>query len=210
VAKILIVEDHDIVQHGLRQVLAVALPDAVFEQAADAEVASGLLTSAHWDLVILDLGLPGRSGLDLLRDIRSRSPGSPVLVVTASTDREMLERCLREGAAGYLSKGTAAAELAMAARKLLGGGRYLSPAHAKLLGEAGDLGVEHSPIEALSPRELEVLRLVASGRASKEIGALLDVSEKTVATYRARIGEKLGLSGTAELVRFALKHGLVS
>jgi DNA-binding NarL/FixJ family response regulator len=131
-------------------------------------------------------------------------------VVTASTDREMLERCLREGAAGYLSKGTAAAELAMAARKLLGGGRYLSPAHAKLLGEAGDLGVEHSPIEALSPRELEVLRLVASGRASKEIGALLDVSEKTVATYRARIGEKLGLSGTAELVRFALKHGLVS
>ena len=206
---ILIVDDHEVVRRGLKQVLAEGLPAAAFGEAGTTEEAAAALARGGWDLVLLDVNLPGRGGLELLEELRRAQPRLPVLVVSAYAEEEFAVRCIRLGAAGYLTKNSASDELVAASRKALAGGKYVTATLAERL--AGVLGGEVSgrPEEVLSARELQILRLVARDRTTREIAAELHLSEKTVATYRARIAGKLGISTRVELTRFAIQHGLV-
>lgn len=205
----LIVDDHPILRRGLEQVLSDANPGATFGAASTAAEALAALARAEWDIVIVDLNLPGRDGLSLLEEIRRLHPRLPALVVTSLPEEEFAVRCMQLGAAGFLTKASAGDELVAAVRKALAGGKYVSASLAERLAAlvGGDLG--RSGHESLSNRELQVLRLVASGRSAKEIAAELNLSEKTVATYRARIAEKLGISSNVELTRYAIQHKLV-
>ena len=205
----LLVDDHEIVRRGLRQMLAEAFPDASFAEAGRVPQARELIARHAWDLVLLDINLPDGSGLELLGQVRQLCPGAAVLVLSAYPEEEFAVRAFKLGAAGYLTKASVADEMIAAVRKVLAGGRYVSAALAERLAAAlGDTEVQAAH-EALSPRELEVLRLVASGKTIKEIAAGLLLSEKTIATYRARVAEKLGLSSNVELTRYALQHRLV-
>jgi DNA-binding NarL/FixJ family response regulator len=210
VTRIVLADDHAVVRRGLRQILAESFPRIVIGEAADAVEALRLVLSSPWDVVILDLSLGGgRSGLDVLKDIRRRRPGLPVLILSIQPEGQYARRALRAGAAGYLTKEAAPEELVKAVRKVLKGGRYVSAAFAEKM--AGDIGSSRTeaPHEKLSDREDQVLRLIASGRSSGEIAGALGLSVKTVTTYRARLIEKLGVHSTAELTRYALEHGLI-
>ncbi len=207
--RMLVVDDHEVVRRGTRQVLAEGFPGAAFGEAATAAEAMGLLQAERWDLLVLDINLPGRSGLEVLEEVRRLWPRLPVLVLSAYPEEEFAVRCLRLGASGYLTKSSAADELMAAVRKALEGGKYVTAALAERLASVLGGGVRGEPHEALSGRELQVVRLVATGRSMKEIAAELHLSEKTIATYRARIAEKLGVSTNVELTRYAMQHKLV-
>jgi two-component system, NarL family, invasion response regulator UvrY len=207
--RFLIVDDHEVVRRGLKQVLADGFPGAQVGEAARAEEAQALLGAQEWDLLLLDVNIPGRNGLELLQDVRRLWPRLPVLVVSAYPEEEFAVRSIRLGAAGYVTKGSASDELVSAARKVLEGGRYVTATLAEKLAAALGSDVQQEPHEALSPRELQVVRLVASGRTLREIATELGLSEKTIGTYRARISEKLGLSTNVELTRYAMQHKLV-
>jgi len=207
--RFLVVDDHEVVRRGLKEVLSEAFPDAQLTDAATSEEAAAALAKGGWDLVLLDINLPGRGGLELLEEAKRMWPTLPVLMVSAYPEEEYAVRCLRAGAAGYLTKNSASDELVAAARKALAGGKYVTATLAERLASVLGGDVQQAPHEALSGRELQVLRLVASGKTGKEIAAELHVSEKTVATYRLRISEKMGLSTNVELTRYALQHKLV-
>lgn len=206
--RILLVDDHQIVRRSLRQLLAEAYPQAEFEEAALMDEAR-LWLQQSWDLVLLDVSLPGGSGLDLLAEMRAAGRTAPVLMLSVFPEEEFAVRALKLGASGYLTKQSAADEMLLAAKKVLGGGKYVTAAlaerlAAKLAGAAGT-----ALHEALSPREREVLCMVAQGMTAKAIAAALGLSEKTVGTYRTRVAEKLGISTNVELTRYALRHRLV-
>jgi len=207
--QILLVDDHAIVRRGMMQILSESLPGASFGEAGSAAEALDVLAKKPWDLALIDLNIPGRDGLSLLDEIGSLYPKLPTLVVSAYSEEEFAVRCLRLGAGGYLTKASAPDELAVAVKKVLAGGKYVTAALAEKLAAmvGGDLAQDSH--EALSNRELQVLRLVAVGHSQKEIAAELNLSEKTVASYRARIAEKLQVSTNVELTRYALRHKLV-
>lgn len=207
--RILLVDDHEIVRRGLRQLLAEGFPRAVFGEAARVPQARELVTQKPWDLVLLDINLPGGSGLDLLAEVKRLCPRAAVLVLSSYPEEEFAVRALKLGAAGYLSKASVADEMLTAAKKVLAGGKYVSAALAERLATALGDPPAQALHESLSPRELEVLRLVATGKTIKEIAAGFALSEKTIATYRTRLAEKLRLSTNVELARYALQHGLV-
>lgn len=206
--RVLIADDHPLVRRGLRALLLDHHPEAEIVEAGDAKEALDLLGEHSWQLALVDINLPGRGGLELLRDLKQRIPSLPVLVVSAFTEEEFALRALRLGAAGYVSKQAAPDLLAGAVRKLLAGGRYISPAVAEKLAEAAAGNALLTPHENLSLREMQVFQMIARGRSIKEIAAELDLSEKTIATYRARISSKLGLGTNVELTRYAMQHGL--
>lgn len=207
--RILLVDDHEIVRRGLKQLLAEAYPKALFAEAGTAPQARSLIAQQDWQLVVLDINLPGGSGLDLIAEVNRLRPQAAVLVLSAYPEEEFAVRAFKLGAAGYLTKASVADEMLTAVKKALGGGKYVSASLAEKLAELLGRPESQALHEALSARELEVLRQVASGRSVKEIAADLSLSEKTIATYRARVSEKLGLSTNVELARYALKHGLV-
>jgi DNA-binding NarL/FixJ family response regulator len=208
--RVLLVDDHEIVRKGLELVLEAGLAGASFVVAGSAAEAVEVLERAPFDLVLLDINLPGRSGMEVLEELHRRWPRTPVLIVSAYPEEDFAVRCLRLGAAGYVAKGAAADELVSAAQKVLAGGKYVTAAVAeRLAGAIGGVASGAAPHEALSNRELEVLRLVASGKTLREIAEQLRLSEKTIATYRARLAAKLGASTNVELTRYALQHGLV-
>jgi DNA-binding NarL/FixJ family response regulator len=162
-----------------------------------------------WRLVLLDINIPGRGGLEVLQDISRLHPKSRVLVVSAYPEEEFAVRAFELGAAGYLSKNQAAEELVAATSRILAGGKYVTAHLAEKLADALSEGGRKGECgEPLSPRELQVLRLVAEGRPMKQIAAELSLSEKTVGTYRARIAKKTGLSNNVELTRYAFRHGI--
>lgn len=203
----LLVDDHEIVRRGLKQLLAEAFPDTVFGEAETAPGAREQLAAESWDLVVLDINLPGASGLVLLSEIAAGPTRPAVLILSAYSEREFAVQALKAGADGFLTKNSVADELLVAVRKVLGGGKYVSASLAEEL--AFSLSAEtHTSHETLSMRELEVLRMVAVGKTIKSIAAELSLSEKTIATYRTRVSRKLGLSTNVELARYALKHGL--
>jgi two-component system, NarL family, invasion response regulator UvrY len=206
--RFLIIDDHAIVRRGLRQVLGEGFPEARLDEASTAADGLALLSRETYDLLFLDVNLPGRSGLEMLEDVRRTSPRLPVLMVSAYPEEEFAIRCFRLGAAGYVAKEAAVDELVHATRRALAGGKYVTAALAEQLAAAVGGEVLSAPHESLSPREMQVLRLVARGCSAKEIAAELHVSERTVATYRARIAEKLGISTSVELTRYALQNGL--
>jgi DNA-binding NarL/FixJ family response regulator len=208
VIKILIADDHAVVRRGLIQILLESFPEAIFGEASNAQEILQKIQEQKWSLLTLDIGMPGRSGVDLLRDLRAHNPQLPVLVLSVHPEDQFARRVLKAGAAGYLSKDTAPFELTNAVRRILRGGRYISTLLAEKL--ATDLA--HEPRhhhEALSDRELEVLRMMASGKTITQIADALALSPKTISTYRARVLEKLDMITTADLIRYAVENGLV-
>jgi two-component system invasion response regulator UvrY len=209
VIRILIADDHAILRRGLKEIVTRELAGAVCGEAANAQQVLDEIQKGEWDVVILDVTMPGRSGLDILRDLRARRPKLPVLVLSMHAENQYGKRVLKAGAAGYMNKDAAPEELVNAIRKVISGGRYVSAALAETL--AWDLGTnaERPLHEILSDREFEVLRIIASGKSVSQIAEDLHLSVNTVSTYRARILEKMNLATTAELMRYALQNHLV-
>lgn len=209
--KILLVDDHALVRRGVAHVLREDLPDLTIVEKGTAQEALEATQATPWDLVILDINLPDRSGLDALKDIKRICPDLPVLILSLYPEAQYARRAFKAGAAGYLTKDTAPEEVTSAVKRILQGGRYVSAALAEQL--AADLSATSSedrePHEMLSDRELEVLRLIGSGNTPTDVAAHLALSIKTVSTYRARILEKLNLRTTAELIRFAIDNQLI-
>ena len=207
--KVLIADDHAILRRGLTEILARELEGAVCGEAKDAQEVVAKVQSERWDLVILDLSMPGRSGLDVLRDIRGMQPKLPILVLSMHPEDQYGKRILKAGASGYMNKESAPEELIRAIRKVLAGGRYVSPALAERLVMDLNEDVTRPVHEALSDREFEVLRMIASGKTVTQIAEELHLSAATVSTYRARILEKMKMTTTAQLMRYALSNHLV-
>jgi len=208
VKRVLIVDDHPIVRAGLRGILAETPDLVVAGEAGDADEALAKFRGDPWDAVVLDISLPGRSGLDLLRELTQIAPDVPVLVLSVHESDEYALRALRAGAAGYLTKDRTAGELVQALRLLLRGETYINRRVVERLVDEGR-AADRPPHDALSGREHEVLRLLASGKVVKEVAAILSLSKSTVSTYRERILKKLGLHSNAELTRYAVEHGLL-
>lgn len=208
--KVLIVDDHAMVRRGLAALISSAWPgQAVVGDASTTAEALELATSRQWDVVLLDISLGSESGIDLLDEVRKAAPRLPVLMVSGHREEEFAVRCLRQGAAGYVSKTASADELIAAIRKVASGGRYVTPSLAERLASVVGTSAGVAPHETLSKRELQVLQAVARGKSLKIIADDLGLSEKTIATYRARISSKLGVSTNVELTRYALLHKLV-
>lgn len=206
--KILIVDDHAILRRGLKMILARELKDATFGEAENAGQVLDLVRKQKWDLVILDVTMPGRSGLDVLGELKTAQPKLPVLVLSMHPVNQYGKRVLKAGASGYMNKESAPEELIKAIRKVLAGGLYVSPVLAETL--VSDLReTPGEPHEALSNRELEVLRMMAMGNTVSQIAEELHVAVPTVSTHRAHILEKMSLKTTAQLIRYALRHHLV-
>jgi len=207
--KILIVDDHMLVRQGLKQIIADEFPQATFGEAGTAAEALKCVHAKKWDVVLLDLTLPGRGGLDILGEMKMIQARLPVLVLSMHPEAEFAVRVLKAGAAGYLTKQSAAEELLSAITKVVAGGRYITASLAEKLADDLARGTTQIPHEELSDREFQTMRMLAEGKTVKEIGAALDLSGKTVSTYRARVLEKLRLKSTVELARYAVEHGLV-
>lgn len=202
---ILLVDDHEIVRRGLAALLRAELPGVVLSEASTVAEALEFVGKETFSLVVLDLNLPGRSGFELLDQVASTLP---VLVLSGYPESGFAARALKQGARGYVTKATAATELVSAVQHVLAGRRYVSRALAEALAEAV-VSDDPNPVSRLSHRELEVIRLIAQGRSLREIALELNLSEKTIGTYRARLGEKLGLKTNVDLTRFALQHQLI-
>lgn len=206
---ILIADDHAVVRRGLMEILADALPGAHFPEAGNGDEVLNRLADSATGLLVLDINMPGRSGLDVLRDVKNIYPRLPVIVLSMQPEDQYAVRCLRAGAAAYINKDSAPEELAQAARKILAGGRYVSPRLAEHLVAQLDRPTDKPLHELLSDRELEVMIMIASGVPLKEIGGRLNVSVKTVSTYRSRIMEKMELKSNAEMTRYAMTHQMI-
>jgi two-component system invasion response regulator UvrY len=206
---VLIADDHAIVRRGLREILADAFPDLRVQEAQQGHETIDAVRKQAFDIVLLDINMPGRGGLEVLEELKELRPKLPVVVVTAFPEEDYALRAFKLGASGYISKESASDELLAAIRKALAGGRYVTPALAERL--AGVLAGEApaAPHELLSNRELQVLRLIATGKTVKEVAAELSLSDKTVATYRTRISQKMRLSTNVELTRYAMQYKLV-
>jgi DNA-binding NarL/FixJ family response regulator len=208
---ILLVDDHAVVRRGLRELLGEAFPSAEFGEAASGAEALTQIAKRPWGLVILDVSLPGRDGLAILKEALALRPGMPIMILSVHAEDQYAIRALRAGAAGYVTKETAPEDLTAAVLKVLQGGKYVSPRLAEKMAAAlatrdGTTQLLH---EGLSDRELQVLRMLAVGKSVKEIGADLALSEKTISTYRTRIIGKMNMRSNAELMRYALRAGLV-
>jgi two-component system, NarL family, invasion response regulator UvrY len=209
VIRVLIADDHAILRRGLKEILARELEDAVYGEAKDAREVLARVRSDPWDLVILDLSMPGRSGLDVLRDIKGMQPKLPILVLSMHPEDQYGKRILKAGASGYMNKESAPEELIKAIRKVLAGGRYVSPALAEKLVLDLNEDLTRPLHETLSDREFEVLRMIASGKTQTQIAEELHLSVATVSTYRARILEKMKMTTTAQIMHYALSNRLV-
>ena len=196
-------------RHGLKQILAEEFKKAVFGEARNAQEALDLVWKENWDIAILDITMPGRSGLQVLREIKKSKPKLPVLVLSMHPENQFAVRVLKRGAAGYMTKESASAELVGAVRKVLAGGRYVSNSLAEKLATYLANDNQKPAQELLSDREFQVLRLIASGKIVSEIARELSLSVKTISTYRTRILEKMGLRNNAELMHYAMQHQLV-
>lgn len=206
---ILITDDHAVVRRGLREILADSLEDATFAEAGNADEALRSLARQAASILVLDINMPGRSGLDLLKDVKRLYPRLPVIVLSVQPEDQYALRCLRAGAAAYINKDSAPEELAQAARKVLAGGRYVGVGLAEKLVNILDDATGKPRHQLLSDRELEVMLMIASGVSLIEIGNRLHVSAKTVSTYRTRLMEKMQMQTNAELTRYAVAQNLI-
>lgn len=206
--RVLIADDHEVVRRGAKQIIADEFEGAEFGEARNTQEAVECVMRQHWDLVILDINMPGRNGLEVIAEVRRLRPQTPVLVLSGYGEEEFALRSFHLGAMGYLTKSSAGEELLLAVRKVLSGSKYVTAALAERL--VASLQESSQPAhESLSSREMQVLQLVASGKTIKEISGALNLSEKTVHTYRARVSQKLNLSTNVELARYALQNRLV-
>ncbi|HMK59536.1 MAG TPA: response regulator transcription factor [Dissulfurispiraceae bacterium] len=206
----LFVEDHAIVREGLKQILADTTDIIVSDESGDGDDAIEKARTGNFDIAVLDISMPGRSGIDVLKELKSIRPSLPVLILSMYPEELYAVRAFKCGASGYLSKESAPTELITAIRKVSGGGKYVSPTLAENL--IVNLGDDNGrPIhERLSEREYQVLCMIAGGKSGKEIAGELNLSAKTVSTYRARILEKMSMRSNAELTHYALQNGISS
>ncbi len=206
--RILLADDHAMFRSGLRRILEAEFPDlSVGEAATTAELLSEV-ERQPWDVLLLDVSRAGQNALNVLPAVKGRRPRLPVIVLSMYGERQFVIRALRAGASGYLTKERAPAELLHAIRSVLAGRRYVAEDLAAQLADHLAGGGEGDPHESLSPRELEIFLLLASARSVSEIAAQLALSVKTVSTHRTRILEKMGLRSNAELMQYAVRHGL--
>jgi DNA-binding NarL/FixJ family response regulator len=207
--RILIADDHAVFRRGLAETLGEAFSRVTFGEAKTAQETLEHVRRQDWDVVILDISMPGKSGLDILDDLHRLRPKLPVLLLSMHPEGQYARRALKSGAAGYLTKESVPEELKEAVRRVQAGGRYVSASLAENL--AFDLRrAADTPVhELLSDREFQVLRMIASGRTVKQIADEIALSVKTISTYRARILLKTGMKTTAELIRYALQTHLV-
>ncbi len=208
--RILIADDHPFVRRGVTQVLTDEFTGVVVGEAATTPELLEQAGKQRWNLIVLDLTMPGRSGLDALHELRAICPDTPVLVLSMHPEDQFAVRVLRAGASGYLTKESIPEELVQAIRKIMAGGKYIRPSVAELLATQLQQGDADQPPHAkLSDREFQVLGLIAHGKTVTKIAEELCLSVKSVSTYRARIVEKLHLKTTADLTRYALEHRLI-
>lgn len=207
--RILITDDHALIRMGLKQLLETGFSKAVIGEATNASEALQQISTKEWDVAILDITMPGRSGVDILRDIKMLRPKLPVLILTGCSEDEFAMRVLKAGAAGFVRKEMAPAELINAVKKVMAGGKYISQSLAEKLASKLQQDSEAPAHESLSDREYEVMRLLAKGNTPTEVAKTLSLSVKTVSTYRTRLLEKLNLKTNAELTYYAIKNGLV-
>ncbi len=208
--KILIADDHAIVRKGLMKILKESDAGISVDEAGYGQEALARVLQTRYELVLMDISMPGRGGLDVLKEMKSHRPQLPVLMLSMHPEEEYAIRALRAGASGYVTKDSAADELVGAIRKVLSGGRYVSSSLAEKLAFEMEADAGKLPHETLSDREYQVLRMIASGKTVTEIGQELSLSVKTISTYRSRILEKMRAKNNAELTRYAFANRLVS
>lgn len=207
--KILIADDHDVVREGLKKILLSQWPDAEFGDAGNGGEALALVRKKRWDVVILDISMPGVSGLEALKELKSVLPKQPVLVLSMHPESQYAVRVMKSGASGYITKDTISDEIVHAIKKIVAGGKYVSESLAENLATHFSESPDTLPHERLSDREFEIMVMLASGKTVSEIADNLSISVKTVSTHRAHILEKMSLANNAELTRYAFEHKLV-
>lgn len=205
---VLIADDHPIVRQGLRQILS-EIPDMMVSgEAVTGQDTLSQVRAGEWDVLVLDITMPDRSGFDILKEIKHERPNLPVLILSIHAEEQFAVRVLKAGASGYLTKENAPAELVKAIRKVVGGGKYISQKLAEMLAFGLDTNSIQRPHETLSDREFQVMQMIASGKTLADIAEELVLSAKTISTYRTRLLEKMGLKSNAEIIRYVIENDL--
>ncbi|HXG95178.1 MAG TPA: response regulator transcription factor [Blastocatellia bacterium] len=207
--KILIADDHALIRRGLKEIIADQPDMRVVGEAENAAQTLALLRKQEWDVLVLDINMPGQSGLDILREVSREQPRLPVLILSAHPEDQFGARVLKAGAAGFINKESAPEELVKAIRKVCQGGKYVSESLAETLISSLRGDSHQLPHERLSDREYQVMLMLAEGRTASEIAEELNLSVKTISTYRFRVMEKMNFKTNAELMRYAIRHKLV-
>lgn len=207
---ILLVDDHYVVQQGLKMILSQHYANVVFGEASSTSEAMELAWKQPWNIALIDINMPGRGGLELLKDLRQSFPKLPVIVMSMNSEEQFAVRVLKLGAVSYIRKDSAGQELIKAVEAALRGGKYITQSVAESLANNLERDDETPPHLALSDREYQVLCLLASGKTVKEVANELRLSFKTISTYRSRLLEKMSLENNSQLMRYAVKYGLIS
>jgi DNA-binding NarL/FixJ family response regulator len=207
--RILTVDDHAVVRDGIKRIFEGRPETAIFGEAASAQEALDLVRRQGWDVVVLDITLGDRSGIDVLKELKIAKPKLPVLILSMHSEAQFARRAFKAGAAGYITKDNQPDELAHAIERVAAGGRYVSPTLAEMLVMDLESGADKAPHQTLSDREFEIMRLIGSGKTVGEIAELLARSVKTISTYRARILEKMGMRTNAEITYYVIRNNLI-
>ncbi|HKC35379.1 MAG TPA: response regulator transcription factor [Chitinophagaceae bacterium] len=207
--RILIADDHAVVRKGLKQIITDEFPSATFVEVSDVESLLMQVIKENWDVIICDISMPGRSGVDALEQIKQIKPGIPVLMMSMHHEDQYALRVLKAGASGYLNKSSVHEELIKAIHTVRIGRKYITPSIAEKLAGALNASTGKQLYETLSNREFEILKMIASGKSISDIAAQLSLSATTVSTYRSRILEKMSMKSNADITRYALENGLI-
>ena len=207
--KILLVDDHAVVREGIKRIFDERPGEAIFGEAASAQEALKLIREKLWDVVVLDISLGGGNGLEILQEMKKIHPRLPVLILSMHSEEQYARRAFKEGASGYITKGSSRTEIVNAINKVIVGRKYVSPVFAEKLVADIARGIEGAPHAILSDREFEVMHMIGSGKTVSEIAELLSLSDRTISTYRARILEKMKMKTNAELIRYVIENKLI-
>jgi len=207
--KVLIIDDHPLVRRGLRETIQEEFSTAEVGQASDSQSGIESVWRENWDVILLDIAMPGRSGLDILKEIKQERPKTPVLILSTYSEDQFAIRALKSGADGYLTKDVLGQELVAAIKRVLAGGKYIRASLAEKLASYLDVDASKPLHHTLSDREYQVMRMIACGQTPKEIASELSLSIKTVSTFRSRVLKKMMMKNNAELMRYAMENGLV-
>ena len=207
--RIVVADDHTIVREGLKQILSAASDLSVVGEAQDGHQVMERVRQMEFDLLLLDMSMPGKSGIELIKQVRSEKPRLRILVLSMHEEKQYAVRAIKAGAAGYLTKESASEQLVSAIRKVAAGGAFISSAVAEQIALGAMPDAAGPPHSSLSDREFQVLRMIASGRTVSEIANELSLSVKTVSTHKARLMQKMGITNQADLIRYALNHRLI-
>lgn len=208
--RVVLADDHNIVRAGLKEILSDTGDIEVVGEATDGHTVMARVRELEFDVLVLDMSMPGRSGIELIKQVKGEKPKLRVLVLSMHSEEQYAVRALKAGASGYLTKESAAEQLVAAIRRVAGGGAYVSPETAeRLVLEAGGAAGEAAPHTLLSDREYQVFEMIVAGRGISEIARQLSLSVKTVSTHKTRIMQKMGAASPADLIRYAIRHKLI-